>query len=59
MFRLAKPGALPSRFPDLKDDVLLCESCMFGTSSRRRWRPKGNKGPQGKILTIIQDMESH
>ena len=36
MFRLAKIGFLPSIFLDLKDDVPLCESCMFGTARRRK-----------------------
>ena len=46
MFILAKPGVLPSIFLDLKYDVPLCESCIFGTSRRRQWIKKGiNKGP--------------
>ena len=43
MFRLAKLGVLPSRFLRLKGDVPLCESCMFGTERRRKWRKKWNK----------------
>ena len=34
LFRLAKIGVFPSIFIDLKDDVPLCESCMFGTSRK-------------------------
>ena len=43
MFRLAKLGVLPSIFIDLKDDVPLCESCMFGTSRRSQLRTNGDK----------------
>ena len=46
MFRLAKLGVIPSIFIDLRDDVPICESCIFGTSRRRQWIKKGiNKGP--------------
>ena len=41
IFRLAKYGFLPSKFLDMKDDVPLCASCMFGTASRRQWIKKG------------------
>ena len=43
MFRLAKLGVLPSIFIDLKDDVLLCASCMLGTENRRQCRTKRKK----------------
>ena len=43
MFILENPGVVPSRFLDLKYDVTLCASFMFGTASRRQWRKKGNK----------------
>ena len=43
MFRIAKLGVLPSNFIDLKDDVHLCVSFMFGTSSRSQWITKVNK----------------
>ena len=43
MFRLAKIWVPPSIFLDLKDDVILCESCMFGTSRGCQWGTKGNK----------------
>ena len=36
MFRLEKLGVILSRFLDLKDDLPLCESCMFGTASIRK-----------------------
>ena len=34
MFILAEVGILPSIFLDLKDDLPLCVSCMFGTARR-------------------------
>ena len=43
MFMLEKLEVLPSIFIDLKDNVRLCEPCMFGTASRRRWIPKGKE----------------
>ena len=43
MFRLAKLGVLPSIPLDLKDDVPLCASCMFGTARRSQWITKVNK----------------
>ena len=49
MFRIAKPRSLPSRLLDLKDDVHLCESCIFGTARRRQCTTKGMKsGSIGK-----------
>ena len=43
MFRLAKLGVPPSIYLDLKDDVPLCASCMFGTARRGERRTKGKK----------------
>ena len=43
MFRLAKLGVLLSIFLDLKYDVPLCESLMFGTERRREWITKVDK----------------
>ena len=43
MFRLEKLGFPTSIFINLKDDVPLCESYMFGTSRRRKWISKGRK----------------
>ena len=43
MFRLAKLGVLPSIFIDLKDDVPICESYIFGTSRRIQLRTNGDK----------------
>ena len=43
MFILEKLGVLQSRYLELKDDMPLCESCMFGTSRRRQRRTKGKK----------------
>ena len=43
MFRIEKLGVITSIFIDLKDDMTLCESCMFGTPSRRQRRKKGKK----------------
>ena len=59
MFRLSKLGVLPSIFIDLKDDVHLCASCMFGTERRRQHIKKGtNQGPQVKKLIISQEIQS-
>ena len=41
MFRLSKLGFLPSIFIDLKYDVTIVASYMFGTASSRQWRTKG------------------
>ena len=43
MFRIAKIGVIPSIFIDLKNDVPLCVSYMFGTARRRKWRKKWKK----------------
>ena len=43
MFRLEKLRVLPLRCIDLKDDVPLCKSCMFGTERRRKWKTKCKK----------------
>ena len=43
MFRLEKLGFPTSIFIDLKDDVPLCESYMFGTSRISKWIAKGSK----------------
>ena len=43
MFRLAKLGVLLSIFLDLKDDMPLCASYMFGKSRRKKQITKGNK----------------
>ena len=49
MFRLANIGVLSWIFIDLKDDVPICASCMFGTSRRRQWITEGKKsGPTRK-----------
>ena len=54
MFRLAKLGFLSLIFLDLKDDVPLFSSCIYGSTRRRQWITKGNKsGSLGKILTTI------
>ena len=43
MFRLSKLGFLPSIFIDLKYDVTIVASYMFGTASSRQWRTKGGE----------------
>ena len=43
MFRLEKLGVLPSILLELKDDVPLCESCMFLREKIRKRKTKGNK----------------
>ena len=43
MFRLGKIGVLTSRCLYMKDDVPLCEPCMFGIAKRRIWITKGKK----------------
>ena len=48
IFILAKLGVLPKLFLDLKDFVLLCASCMFGTARRLQTITKSNKS--GSIL---------
>ena len=43
MFGIEKPEVILSNDLNLKDDVPLCESCMFGTSTRTQRRTKGDK----------------
>ena len=43
MLRLEKLGVPPKLFLDLKDDVPLCASWIFGTEIRQTWWTKGNK----------------
>ena len=43
MFRLTKLGVFPSIFIDLKDDVTLFSSCMFGIERRSKRRTKGKQ----------------
>ena len=43
MFRLARLRVIPSIFLYLKDDMSLCESCMFGKSSGGKYITKVNK----------------
>ena len=43
MFRISKFGVLTSRFLNLRYDVPICESCMFGTAIIRQFIIKVNK----------------
>ena len=43
MFRILNLGLPPPIFLDLKDDVPLCASCIFGTARIRNWITKENK----------------
>jgi hypothetical protein len=44
MFDLCKRGYLPRRFMELKDQNLICPSCVFGKCKRKPWRTKGQPG---------------
>ena len=53
MFRLEKRGVIPKLFLDLKYDLTIFASCMFGTASRLKWIIKGNK-----LGSICKDTEN-
>ena len=54
IFRIEKLEVIPSRFLNLKDDVPLCTSCMFGAEMRRQRRTKGKKSG-----SIRKEMENN
>ena len=43
MFILAKIRIIPSIVLDLKDDMTLCASCVFGTARKIQWITKGKR----------------
>ena len=68
MFRLSELEALPSRCIDLKDDVPLCVSCMFGIERRRQRRKKCKipgyiskeiENKPGAIVSVYQLQSAH
>ena len=59
MFRQANHGVLPKLFLDLKDDVTLCASCIFGPKTRQNRQQKViNQGSHKKTLKIHQELQS-
>ena len=65
MFILEKVGFLPSIFIDLKDDVRLCTSCIFGIARKSQWMKKKvfksketNNNPQAGV-SVDQIQSAH
>ena len=58
MFIPEKIEVLPTGFLDLKYDVTLCASHMFGTETRQNGDKKGiNQGQYAKTLTTNQELQ--
>ena len=38
MFQLVDQGIIPSEFAQLKADISLCDSCIYGKAHRKAWR---------------------
>ena len=42
MFKLCDDGVLPKKFLRLKDQTIICPSCIISKMKRKRWRSKGD-----------------